>query len=82
MGILKVILIIVYTIVCLGLTALTFMQNKSGNGASGTIMGAGASNFYEKNKGKTREGKLKRATIILGVVFVLLTITLGIVYIV
>jgi len=82
MGILKVILIIVYTVVCLGLMVLTFMQNKSGNGASGTVMGAGANNFYEKNKGKTKEGKLKRATILLGVIFVLLTITLGIVYLV
>lgn len=82
MGILKVILIILYSVVGVALIALTFMQNKSSNGASGTIMGATANNFYEKNKGKTREGKLKRYTVILAVVFVLLTITLGIVYVV
>lgn len=82
MGILKVILVILYTIVGIGLIALTFVQNKNSSGASGTIMGAGANNFYEKNKGKTKEGKQKRGTILLAVVFVLLTITLGIVWLV
>ena len=35
---------------------------------------------YEKNKGRTKEGKQKKWTVILSVVFVVLTIALGIVY--
>ena len=47
-------------------------------GASETIVGSSASNFYEKNKGRTREGRLKRYTIIFSILFVVLTIALTI----
>lgn len=50
------------------------MQNSDSRGASGTIVGSSSNNFYEKNKGRTREGKLKRWTIILGVAFVVLAV--------
>ena len=80
MNILKYILIAVYIIVCLGLILLTFLQTKGESGASGAIVGSSANNFYEKNKGRTKEGKLKRLTIFLGVVFLILTIALGIIY--
>ncbi len=47
---------------------------------SGTITGSSSGNFYEKNKGKTKEGKLKRWTIILAIAFAVMTIALSIVY--
>ena len=72
------ILRIVYVLVCLLIIALVLIQKSDRGGASETIMGSGASNFYEKNKGRTREGKLKRNTIILAVVFAVLTIALSI----
>ena len=37
-------------------------------------------NVLEKNKGRTKEGKQKRWTIILSIVFAILTIALGILY--
>ena len=37
-------------------------------------------NFYEKNKGRTKEGKQKRWTIILAILFAILSIALGILY--
>ena len=55
------------------------MQSKDDEGASGTITGV-SSSFYEKNKGRTKEGQLKKITIILGVLFIVLAIALGIVY--
>ena len=82
MSILKGILIVIYLVVCAALVFLVTKQSKGDSGASGTVMGAAASNFYEKNKGKTKEGKMKKATIILTVVFAVLTLVLGIVYIV
>ncbi len=82
MKILKYILIAVYLIVCLALIILVMKQSKEDSGASGTIVGASANNFYEKNKGRTKEGKMKRATIILMVLFVVLTLALGILYMV
>ena len=82
MGIIKGILIAIYIVVCLVLIVLITKQSKDDSGASSTVMGASASNFYEKNKGKTREGKIKKLTIILAVVFVILNILLGILYVV
>ncbi len=80
--VIRYILMAVYGVVCLALIVLVMKQNKEDNGASGTIMGASANNFYEKNKGKTNEGKMKIATIILMIVFVVLTLTIGILYVV
>lgn len=82
MEIVKNIIIAIYLIVCVALVFLITKQSKEDSGASGTVMGASASNFYEKNKGKTKEGKIKRATIILAVVFVILNVALGIIYVV
>ena len=75
----RTVLIIIYLIVTLGLTILTLLQSNDDEGASSTITG-GSGSFYEKNKGNTREGKLKRTTIILAVLFVVIAIVLGIIY--
>ena len=80
MAIVKGILIAVYIIVVIILIILTLMQTKDDAGLSSTITGSSTNNFYEKNKGRTKEGKLKRWTIILSIVFAVLTIALGIVY--
>ena len=81
MTIVKTILIIIYVIVCLALIILALMQTKDDAGMSGTITGSSTNNFYEKNKGRTREGKLKKWTIILGIVFAILTIIVSIMYV-
>ncbi len=80
MAIVKGILIAVYIIVAIILIILTLLQTKDDAGLSSTITGSSTNNFYEKNKGRTKEGKLKRWTIILSIVFAVLTIALGIVY--
>lgn len=77
MGILKTILTIIYVIISLVLIVICLMQSKDDEGASGAIVGGSSSSFYEKNKGKTKEGMLKRWTIILGITFVVLSIILG-----
>ena len=82
MEIVKYIVMGIYAIVCLVLTGLILKQSKEDSGASGTIVGASANNFYEKNKGRTSEGKMKKATIVLMIVFAILTILLGILYVV
>lgn len=76
----KNILYIIYAIICVAIVIITLVQ-KSENvaGASQAITGSSSnSNFYDKNKGRTGEGLLKRWTIILGVVFAMLTIVLSI----
>jgi len=82
MEIAKYIVLVIYIIVCVALIILASMQNKEKAGASGTIMGSSTNNFYEQNKGRTKEGKIKRWTIILGITFVVLAVLLGILYLV
>ncbi len=80
MDILKNIVTVIYVINCLVLILICLMQSKDDEGASGAIVGGSSSSFYEKNKGRTKEGRLKKWTIILGILFVILTIVLGILY--
>lgn len=86
MDIVKYILGAIYIIVCLAIVILTLLQKKGQEGLSGAIVGsatiAGSGNFYEKNKGRTKEGSLKKWTVIMGIAFVVLTIILGIVYVI
>ena len=80
MEIAKGILIVIYFIVAIVLIILALIQAKEDAGLSSTITGSSTNNFFEKNKGRTKEGKQKKWTIILAVVFAVLTIALGIIY--
>ena len=80
MEIARTILTVVYFIIALAVIILALIQTKDDGGASATITGSSTNNFYEKNKGKTKEGKLKRWTIILAILFAILTLALGILY--
>ena len=82
MEIVRNIILAIYLIVCIALIIVATIQTKDNDGASGTITGSSTNNFYEKNKGRTKEGKLKRLTIILGVLFVVLAVVLGILYVI
>lgn len=81
MQVVKIILVVVDFILCLAVTVLAMMQSKDDAGLSSTITGSSTNNFFEKNKGRTKEGMLKRWTIISGVAFVIVTIALSIIYI-
>ncbi|MBD8924250.1 MAG: preprotein translocase subunit SecG [Clostridia bacterium] len=80
MEIIRTILTVIYFIVALAVIILATIQSKDDAGLSSTITGSSTNNFYEKNKGRTKEGKQKRWTIILSIVFAVLTIVLGILY--
>lgn len=81
MTVIKYLSLAVYAVVCVALIILTLIQNKDESGASGTITGSSTNNFYNQNKGKTKEGIMKRWTIILAVLFAVLTIVTSILYI-
>ena len=80
MEIVKWILVVIYFLVALALIILTLIQTKEDAGLSATITGSSTNNFYEKNKSRTKEKKQKKWTVILAIVFAILTIALGIVY--
>lgn len=79
--IIRNILLVIYAIVCLALIILATIQTKDTSGTSGTITGSSTNNFYEQNKGRTKEGMLKRWTIICGVLFVILAVALSILFV-
>ena len=81
MQVVKIILVVVDLIICLAVTILAMIQSKDDAGLSSTITGSSTNNFFEKNKGRTKEGMLKRWTIISGIAFVIVTIALSIIYI-
>ena len=76
----RTILTIIYFIVVFVVTVLALIQSKEDEGLSSTITGSSTSNFYDKNKTRTKTGKQKKWTIILSIVFAILTIALGILY--
>ncbi len=81
MTVLKYIVLAIYVIICIALIIIATIQTKdSSGGASGAITGSSTNNFYEKNKGRTKEGKIKRVTIILGIAFIVTSIILGVLY--
>lgn len=80
MEIMRTILTVIYVIVALVVIILALIQTKDDSGLSSTITGSSTNNFYEKNKGRTKEGKQKRLMIMSSVVFAILTVVLGIMY--
>lgn len=79
--IIRNIVLVIYVLVCIVLIVLATIQARDKNGASQTVTGAAANNFYEQNKGRTKEGRIKRMTVISGVLFVVLAIALSILFV-
>lgn len=77
MAALKIALVIVYALVCLGLTVIVLLQEGKQAGLSGSINGA-ADTYWGKNKGRSMEGKLEKFTKFLAIGFILLSLLLNI----
>lgn len=80
MAVVRTILTVLFFVIGAKIVILAFMQTKEDEGLSSTITGSSTNNFYEKNKARTKEGKQKRWTKILSIVFAIITIVLGILY--
>lgn len=76
MGVLRLILTIVFIIVCTALTVLVLMQEGKSAGL-GAISGV-AETYWGKNKGRSMEGLLVKITTVLAVSFILLAAILNI----
>lgn len=82
MTVVKYILAGLYIIVCLALIIITTFQSKDSENKADIMEGPTKGNFYEKNKGRTKQGKTQKNTIILGIAFGLITVALGIIFVV
>lgn len=77
-----IVLTIVLGIVCAVLVTVVLLQKKRDAGFSGSAaMGGGGGDagqtHYEKNQGRTREGKLARLTKVLAAVFMIMSLVVG-----
>ena len=75
MQILRTILTILFVIDCIALTVVVLMQEGRSQGL-GAIAGA-ADTYWGKNKGRSMEGGLVKATTVMGVLFFVLAVVLN-----
>ncbi len=75
MGALRIVLTVIFILVCIGLTVLVLMQEGKSAGL-GSISGA-AETYWGKNKGRSMEGLLVKITKYLAVFFMVLAAILN-----
>ncbi len=66
----------IFMLVSLGLTVVILLQEGKQAGLGGTISGA-AETYWGRNKGRSMEGKLEKATKVMVVLFFVLSIVLN-----
>lgn len=75
MAVLKIVIQVVFILMCIALTALVLMQEGKSAGL-GAISGA-AETYWGKNKGRSMEGKLVKITKYLAIGFMLVSVILN-----
>ncbi len=75
MGVLKIVLTIIFILICIALVVLVLMQEGKSAGL-GSISGA-AETYWGKNKGRSMEGRLVQITKALAVLFMVLAVILN-----
>ena len=75
MAVLRIVIQIVFILICIALTVLVLMQEGKSAGL-GAISGA-AETYWGKNKGRSMEGKLVQITKYLAIGFMMISIILN-----
>ena len=75
MDTLRLIVTVLYVLICIALTVVVIMQEGKSAGL-GAISGM-AETYWGKNKGRSIEGKLELATKILAVLFIVISLVLN-----
>ena len=75
MAVVKTILTVVYILICIALVVVVLMQEGKSAGLSGAINGI-ADTYWGKNKGRSVEGLLGKLTIVLAVLFIVISLVL------
>ena len=76
MEILRTILTVIYVIDCIALTVVVLMQEGKQQGLGGAIAGI-SDTYWGRNKSRSAEGTLIRATKIMAVLFIVLSVVLN-----
>lgn len=78
MEVVKIIVTVIYVIVCLTLAAIVLLQEGKSAGLSGSISGV-ADTYWGKNKGRSMEGALEKSTKFLAAGFIILSVVLNVI---
>lgn len=76
MGVLRIVLTVIFVIVCIALTVIVLLQEGKSAGL-GAISGV-AETYWGKNKGRSMEGALVKITKFLAIAFIVLAAVLNI----
>ncbi len=76
MDILRIVITVLYIIDCIALTVVVLMQEGKSQGL-GAISGMSDTSYWAQNKGRSREGALKKATRVMAVLFIVLSVVLN-----
>ena len=74
----KTFLTILYLIICIAIVILVMVQDTKSQGLGAALSGTSqSSSYWSKNKGRSKEGMLNKLTIILAIVFIVLSVVLS-----
>lgn len=76
MAVLRVIVTVLYVLICVALVVVVLFQESKTQGLSGSINGV-AETYWGKNKGRSMEGALEKGTKILAALFIVLSVVLN-----
>ncbi len=72
---LRIILTVIFALDCIALTVIVLFQEGK-NGGLGALSGS-SNTYWDKNKGRSMEGNLIKATVVLGALFIILALILN-----
>ena len=75
---LKTLFIVIHLVICVAIMAIVMLQSGKSSGLSGALSGS-SDTFLSKNKSKTLDARLARATKWFAGVFVVLTVVLNLI---
>ncbi|MGN0591797.1 MAG: preprotein translocase subunit SecG [Ruminococcus sp.] len=76
---LEIIIGAVLLLACLLITIICMMQEQKPQNATSALSGASNDSFYDKNRGRTKEARLKKVTTVLSILFFLAILFMDIV---
>ena len=76
MAVLRVIVTVLYVLICIALVTVVLFQESKSQGLAGSINGI-AETYWGKNKGRSMEGTLEKRTKILAALFIVLSVVLN-----
>lgn len=73
---LKVIITVLFILVCIAIVAIVLVQDGESGGLTGSISGSGET-FWSKNKNRSTEGKIQKVTKYLIIAFMVIALILN-----